>query len=43
MPDTYTHPSVLAGIAAGKDWADPEMDAAHTDMLRDQLDPKETP
>ncbi|TDC28801.1 NUDIX domain-containing protein [Micromonospora sp. 15K316] len=25
-PRTYTHPSVLAGIAAGASWADPEMD-----------------
>ncbi|WKU02855.1 NUDIX domain-containing protein [Micromonospora sp. HUAS LYJ1] len=28
---TYTHPSVLAGIAAGASWADPEMDPTRID------------
>mgnify|MGYP000609969853 CR=1 FL=1 len=28
---TFTHPSVLAGIAAGASWADPEMDPTRID------------
>ncbi|MBE1489119.1 NUDIX domain-containing protein [Plantactinospora soyae] len=28
---TYTHPSVLAGIASGASWADPEMDPTRID------------
>ena len=28
---TFTHPSVLAGIAAGQSWADPEMDPTRID------------
>lgn len=28
---TYTHPSVLAGIAAGTSWADPELDPTRID------------
>ena len=31
MTRTYTHPSVLAGIAAGASWADPTMDPAEID------------
>jgi 8-oxo-dGTP pyrophosphatase MutT (NUDIX family) len=30
-PVTYTHPSVLEGIEAGADWADPVMDPAEID------------
>lgn len=30
-PRTYTHPSVLNGIAAGASWADPEMDPTRID------------
>ncbi|MGC9670847.1 NUDIX domain-containing protein [Planosporangium sp. 12N6] len=30
-PRTYTHPSVLEGIAAGASWADPTMDPAAID------------
>ncbi|WP_028193367.1 NUDIX domain-containing protein [Salinispora pacifica] len=31
MNRTYTHPSVLNGIAAGASWADPEMDPTRID------------
>lgn len=31
MTRTYTHPSVLDGIAAGAPWADPEMDPTRID------------
>ncbi|MFY1657683.1 NUDIX domain-containing protein [Micromonospora sp. WMMD1274] len=31
IPRTYTDPSVLAGIAAGASWADPEMDPTRID------------
>ncbi|MGN9802088.1 NUDIX domain-containing protein [Micromonospora sp. L32] len=30
---TFTHPSVLAGIAAGASWADPEMDPTRIDWI----------
>ncbi|MEU7679455.1 NUDIX domain-containing protein [Micromonospora taraxaci] len=35
-PVTYTHPSVLAGIAAGADWADPTMDPTLIDWTTRQ-------
>ncbi|MEV6811816.1 NUDIX domain-containing protein [Micromonospora sp. NPDC051296] len=31
IPRTYTHPSVLDGIAAGAAWADPQMDPTRID------------
>ncbi|MEV0214353.1 NUDIX domain-containing protein [Micromonospora sp. NPDC050695] len=36
MGRTYTHPSVLAGIAAGASWADPEMDPTRIDWAERQ-------
>ncbi|MCX5066698.1 NUDIX domain-containing protein [Micromonospora lupini] len=35
---TFTDPSVLAGIAAGKDWADPEMDPTRINWKRRRAD-----
>jgi ADP-ribose pyrophosphatase YjhB (NUDIX family) len=35
-PRTYTDPSVLAGIAAGASWADPEMDPTRIDWTERQ-------
>ncbi|MFG1656870.1 NUDIX domain-containing protein [Micromonospora chersina] len=36
IPRTYTDPSVLAGIAAGASWADPEMDPTRIDWTARQ-------
>ncbi|MDG9679030.1 NUDIX domain-containing protein [Micromonospora sp. DH14] len=36
LSHTYTHPSVLAGIASGASWADPEMDPTRIDWAERQ-------
>lgn len=38
MARTFTDPSVLAGIAAGASWADPEMDPTRIDWAQRQKD-----